>query len=96
MNLTELQKEFIKDNYANEVDDAINNKIDVDLTYYDEIERKVDKFSNIVECLNGRYTMDDLYSDIYKEYLDEDFEDIAIEVYDEYLDEEEQKEVDNI
>lgn len=94
MTFTESQKEFIKENYADKVDEVINNKIDSDLTYYDDIADAVNRFSNIVACLRGEYTMDDFHEDLYEEYYYENFDDIATEIYEEYLDEEQQKEVD--
>lgn len=96
MKLTEQQQEFIKENYPEKVDEAINYAIDRDLTYYDDIQEKVNQFSNIVNCLSGEYTMDDLCEDLRNEYLDEKFDEIAEEIYEEYLDEEQRQEVDKI
>ena len=95
MKLTEQQKEFIKDNYSDKVEEVIHEKIDNDLIYYDDIQEKVNQFSNITECLRGEYTMDNLYDDMYNDYYNDNFDDIATEVYDD-LDEEQQKEVDDV
>lgn len=94
MKLTEGKKEFIKENYTDKVNEVINARIDTDFTYYDDIANLVDRFSNIVACLRGEYTMDDLYSDLYDDYYNNNFDDVAIEIYEEHLDEEQRKEID--
>lgn len=94
MKFTEAQKEFIKENYADKVDEVINDVIDRELIYNDDVDDAVNRFSNIVACLRGEYTMEDLYNDLYNDYYDDDFDDIAEEIYEEHLNEEQQKEVD--
>ena len=58
-----------------------------------QILRRLNRFSNILDVLNGLYTMENLFDDLYNEHYEENFEDIAELVYDE-LDEEEQQEID--
>jgi len=94
-NFNDAQIEFIKENHANLIDEIINDKIDLDFTYYSDIEEAANRFSNIVEILNGKYTMQDLIEDLYDEYHGENFEDVASDVYDE-LSEEEQEEIDSL
>lgn len=94
-NFNDEQMEFIKENHADLVDEIINGKIDNDLIYYSDIEEAANRFSNIVDILNGKYTMQDLIEDLYCEYHGENFEDVASDVYDE-LSEEEQEEIDSL
>jgi uncharacterized protein Yka (UPF0111/DUF47 family) len=91
----EEQMEFIKENYPEEVDELVNYEIDRSLIYYSDIEEYVRQFSNIVDVLNGNYTMDDLYSDVYNDILENEFDDIAEEIYDN-LDDEEKQEIDEL
>lgn len=93
--LNKEQMEFIREKHAGLVDETINQKIDNDLIYYSDIEDAANRFSNIVEILNGKYDMGDLIEDLYHEYHGENFEDVAADVYDE-LSEEEQKEIDSL
>lgn len=90
------QMDFIKENYAELVDEVIRERIDNDLMYYTDIEDAVFSFTNIIELLNGNYTMEDLYEDMFDSYYDENFADIAEDIYNEYLTEELKEEIDNL
>jgi uncharacterized protein Yka (UPF0111/DUF47 family) len=94
-NFNDKQIEFIKENYPDRIDEIIHEEMDRVLLYYADIEKAVNRFSNIVDVLNGSYTMDDLIEDLYAEYYNDNFEDIAALLYDE-LDEEEQQEIDEL
>ena len=93
--LNEEQIEYVKDNYDSEIEDVINDRIDNDLTYHDDIYEAVQRFSSITECLNGEYSMTDLMEDLHAEYFENDIDEIAQEVFDN-LDEEEQNEILNL
>lgn len=94
-NFNDKQIEFIKENYPDRTDEIIHEEMDRDLLYYEDIEKAMNRFSNIVDVLNGLYTMDDLIEDLYNEYYNDNFEYIAELLYDE-LDEEEQQEIDEL
>ena len=89
--LTNNQIEYIKDNFDNEVYDAINEMIDNELIYDSDIKEHVFKFTSITALLNGEYSMDDLAEDLYNEYYNND--DTFIEIFDSYLDTYQQQEV---
>ena len=94
-NFNNKQIEFIKENYTDEIDEIIHEEIDRDLIYYADIEKAVNRFSNILDVLKGDYTLEDLFNDLYNEYYNDDFEYIAELLYD-GLSEEEQQEIDRL
>ena len=94
-NFTQEQMDFIKENYDDKVNEQVGYAVDNALIYYSDIEEKVNQFSNIVEVLNGEYTMTDLYNDVYNDIYENEFDDIAEEVYNE-LDSEQQQEIDEL
>lgn len=89
--LTNNQIEYIKDNFDNEVYDAINEMIDNELIYDSDIKEHVFKFTSITALLNGEYSMQELYEDLYDEFYNDD--DTFIEIFDSYLDTNQQQEV---
>jgi len=73
LNDLEATKQAIENVLYDELHEYINNEIDRLLIYYSDIEEAVNEFSNIVEVLQGRYTMNDLYEDMHNElYKDDD------------------------
>jgi hypothetical protein len=92
LNDLEATKEAIENVLYDELHEYINNEIDRLLIYYSDIEEAVNEFSNIVEVLQGRYTMDNLYEDMYqklyedddtlKDFINDLIDDDIIELYD--------------
>ena len=89
------QIEILKEKHADKIDEIIHREIDRELIYYKDIGKAVNRFSNIVDVLNGLYTMENLFEDLYDEYYNDNFEDIAELLYDE-LNEEEKQEIDEV
>lgn len=89
--LTNNQIEYIKDNFDNEVYDAITCMIDNELIYDSDIKEHVFKFTSITDLLNGEYRMSDLIDDLYNDFYNDD--DTFIEIFDSYLDTYQQQEV---
>jgi len=89
------QIEFIKENYEDKVNEFVSYAVDNALIYYSDIEDYVRQFSNIIDVLNGRYTMDNLFDDVYNDIYENEFDDIVEEIYDE-LDSEEQQKIDEL
>jgi hypothetical protein len=72
LNDLEATKQSIDNVLYDELQDYINNEIDRLLIYYSDIEEAVNEFSNIVEVLQGRYTMDNLYEDMHNKLYEDD------------------------
>lgn len=89
--LTRNQIEYIKDNFDNEVFDAISNMLDSELIYDSDIKEHVFKFTSITALLNGEYSMSELWDDLYNDFYDD--YDTFIEIFDYYLDTYQQQEV---
>ena len=90
--MTKDQILYIKDNFSDEVDTYINEKIDNELIYYSDIEDRIREFSNILDVLRGEYTLDDLWNDLLVEFYNDD--DTFEEVYNDSLDDDQRAEVD--
>lgn len=90
--MTKEQILYIKDNFSDEVDTYINEKIDNELIYYSDIEDRIREFSNILDVLRGEYTLDDLWNDLLVEFYNDD--DTFEEVYNDSLDDDQRAEVD--
>lgn len=89
--LTNNQIEYIKDNFDNEVFDAISNMLDSELIYDSDIAKHVMSFTSMSAVLNGEYSMTDLWDDLYNEYYNND--DTFNEIFEYYLDTYQQQEV---
>lgn len=92
--LTNKQIDYIKENHEEKLTNAIHENIDNSLIYYSDIEKELNRFTNIMEVLRGNYTIDDLYSDLYNDYYNND--DFYNDFYNDYLYKEEQQEIDEL
>ena len=87
--LTKNQIYFLSDHYTEELQEYINDTLDRDLIYNSDIYAKVTQFSNIVDVLQGKYTMDDLLEDLTQEYYED--EDLYLDFCNECLNDDELK-----
>lgn len=62
----------IKDHFNDELSEHINNCMDADLIYYSDQWEALQRFTNPMDLLNGKYTMDDFWDDLYNEYMSDD------------------------
>lgn len=94
---TKEQLQFIKDNHNDKVVETINHEIDCALTYESDIKRLTFEHANVMDLLNGKFTINDLWEIMFEEcYFDlENFDEIAEMVYND-LTQEEKNEIDNL
>lgn len=81
--LTDDQVDFIKNEFNDKFHDAISDKIDTELIYDQDITEWLNEFTTILDVLNGKYTMDDLYSDMFDYFYNDD--DFILEFINDYL-----------
>ena len=81
--LTSVQIDYIRDRFGDKLHEAINDKINIETTYNVDIWKKIKKLTSPNLVLNGEYTADDFYNDMFDMfYSDEDF---ILEFINDYL-----------
>jgi|GEM_PF-6641150 len=69
--------------YADEIEVEINERIESELVYHEDIEKWTNKFANIDMVYKNEYTYDDLFQDMYNDFYEDD--DIMKEIVHEVL-----------
>ena len=81
--LTSVQIDYIRDRFGDKLHEAINDKINIETTYNVDIWEHLKKLTSPNLVLNGEYTADDFYNDMFDMfYSDEDF---ILEFINDYL-----------
>ena len=85
-------KKLLQDERTENLIDYVREYIEnTCLTYYDDVQEAMEQYSNIIDVLNGEYTMDDLMNDLENDCLSSPEE--MTMIIDDYLEEELIKEV---
>ena len=74
MKFKKIYRDYLIENYEDELNEAINDEIESRLIYYEDIYRNMCIFASIEDALRGEYSFYDLVEDLYDYILNNDKE----------------------
>lgn len=76
--------EETRERFYDEIDEAFSYWLDSEVVWTSDFWEHIQEYATPLEVLNGEYTMDNFYSDMYENFMD-DFDNIVYGIYD-YVD----------